>query len=178
MFIYIPGQLITILTFPGVIIHEIAHRFFCDLTKVPVYEVKYFLLAEETVGYVLHGPTNNIKHQFLITIGPLIINTFLCAVFTFPFYISVFGLKEPYQYLILLLMAWLGFSSGIHAFPSNQDLNALKKVYKKNPPQSIWLRVLITTLSGFIRTFNAVPFFFCQPIYAYLISRILPYMVS
>ena len=38
----IPGFVISIITFPGVIVHELAHQLFCRWCKVPVYEVKYF----------------------------------------------------------------------------------------------------------------------------------------
>jgi len=34
----IPGFIITWLTFPGVIIHEFAHKFFCSLTGTKVLE--------------------------------------------------------------------------------------------------------------------------------------------
>ena len=38
----IPGFIISLVTFPGVIVHELAHQIFCMLMKVPVYDVKYF----------------------------------------------------------------------------------------------------------------------------------------
>lgn len=34
---FVPGPVIAAVTFPGVIVHEAAHRFFCDLGGVPVY---------------------------------------------------------------------------------------------------------------------------------------------
>jgi hypothetical protein len=34
--------LITIVTFPGVIVHELAHQLFCRLYKVSVFEEVYF----------------------------------------------------------------------------------------------------------------------------------------
>lgn len=40
----IPGFLISIATFPGVIVHEAAHQLFCRLTKVAVLDVCYFRL--------------------------------------------------------------------------------------------------------------------------------------
>ena len=38
----IPGPIIALLTFPGVIVHEFAHKLFCDIFNVPVYYVNYF----------------------------------------------------------------------------------------------------------------------------------------
>lgn len=33
----IPGFLISLVTFPGVMVHELAHLVFCKLTNTPVY---------------------------------------------------------------------------------------------------------------------------------------------
>lgn len=38
----IPGFVISVMTFPGVIIHELAHQLFCMICGLEVYEVKYF----------------------------------------------------------------------------------------------------------------------------------------
>ena len=38
----IPGFIISILTFPGVIVHELAHQICCYICGIKVYEVKYF----------------------------------------------------------------------------------------------------------------------------------------
>ena len=51
----IPGWLISLVTFPGVVVHEAAHRFFCDVTDTPVYEVSYFRPRGKPAGYVIHG---------------------------------------------------------------------------------------------------------------------------
>lgn len=40
--IIIPGFLISLLTFPGVMVHEFAHQLFCRIMRVPVYDVVYF----------------------------------------------------------------------------------------------------------------------------------------
>ena len=63
-----------IITFPGVIMHQIAYRFFADLCKVPVYEVRYFQ-AEDPCGFVIHAPINKLSHAYLITLGPFFVNT-------------------------------------------------------------------------------------------------------
>ncbi len=181
MFIFFPLQLIAFVTFPGVIVHEMAHRFFCDLIGIPVYEAEYFLIGEKKAGYIRHATTSNVGHQFLISIGPLIINTLLCALLTFPFMIvnSVeLATQSPYSLVALIAMAWLGFSIGMHAFPSNQDLNVLKIVYKNNVPKSMMLRFIITIVVSFVRSVNIVPFFFLEPIYVYLISNILPMIMA
>jgi hypothetical protein len=39
---FIPGQLISLLSFPGIIVHEFAHLIFCRLRKVAILDVCYF----------------------------------------------------------------------------------------------------------------------------------------
>ena len=43
--IIIPGWLIGLVTFPGVIVHEAAHLFFCKLRRVAVFDVCFFVSA-------------------------------------------------------------------------------------------------------------------------------------
>jgi hypothetical protein len=38
----IPGQLIALLTFPGVIVHELGHQLMCRFLRVAVLDVCYF----------------------------------------------------------------------------------------------------------------------------------------
>jgi hypothetical protein len=116
---FIPGFLIALLTFPGVMVHEAAHRFFCDLARVPVYEACYFRLGNPS-GYVIHGQTDRLGANFLISIGPLIVNTILCALISFTPIIAL-SLDLDQMPAIFLLLLWLGISIGMHAFPSGQD---------------------------------------------------------
>jgi hypothetical protein len=116
---FIPGFLIAIVTFPGVIAHEVGHRFFCDLAGVPVYKVCYFRTGNPS-GYVVHATAPSLRASFLITIGPLIVNTVLCAVISFTPIISLnLDVTDPPG--VFLLLVWLGISIGMHAFPSAQD---------------------------------------------------------
>ena len=114
----IPGILIALATFPGVIAHEAAHLLFCRIRKVAVFEVCYFRLGNPA-GYVVHEPTDDFTTSFLIAVGPFIINSLLCVVFCFPAVlpVRVFGLSDPVSYFWI----WLGVSIGMHAFPSTQD---------------------------------------------------------
>jgi hypothetical protein len=50
---FIPGPVIAAITFPGVILHETAHLFFCKLFKLQVYNVCYFRFGNPA-GFVLH----------------------------------------------------------------------------------------------------------------------------
>src|SRR5215470_6070428 len=95
---FIPGFVIALVTFAGVTVHEAAHRFLCDLAGVPVYKVCYFRIGSPS-GYVIHGPTNSLGASFLITVGPLTVNTLLCAIISLPLAICSTNSDE----LLLLL---------------------------------------------------------------------------
>lgn len=68
---FIPGFLITILTFPGVIVHELAHQIFCRICRVAVFDVCYFKFGNPA-GYVVHEHPKNAYSQILIGIGPFL----------------------------------------------------------------------------------------------------------
>ena len=118
MFI-IPGFLISIATFPGVIVHETAHLLFCRMFKVPVYSVCFYQF-DNPAGYVLHGQTNDFKTTFFVSMGPFFLNTLLCVVFCSAAFlpIQVLDVDDPLAYLFY----WFGLSMGMQAFPSTTDL--------------------------------------------------------
>ncbi len=183
MIIIIPTILITIITFPGIIIHEIAHRLFCDKFGLMVYKVKYFLPSNIVSGYVEYEPTTNVIEQYLITIAPFIINTLVCAFFTLPSLLPLdwFGdhleQSEGVQ-LLFIIMAWIGFSSGMHAFPSSTDLEVLENVYLSYPPESKMVNLVIRYTASFFWMINSIRFFLIEFGYALLISKIFPLLLS
>ena len=72
------GCLLSLLTFPGVIVHELGHLIFCRLFGVPVAKVCLFRFGNPA-GYVLHAePENAVQHLF-ISFGPFFANTVLGA---------------------------------------------------------------------------------------------------
>ena len=113
MFI-IPGWLISILTFPGVMIHEWAHKKYCDWTGVTVYQVVYFRIGNPA-GYVTHEQPKKYNQVFWISTGPLIINSLLAIV------ISYFASQTQPESFLYYLLFWIAISSGMHAFPSDHD---------------------------------------------------------
>lgn len=62
---FIPGELISALTFPGVILHEWAHKLFCKRLGVKVLEVKYFQIGKKVAGYVVHEPPYYLQTDIL-----------------------------------------------------------------------------------------------------------------
>ena len=120
--IAVPRIPISLLTFPGVIVHEAAHMFFCRLRHVAVLDV-CFLRIGNPAGYIIHEEIGDFNSAFLICVGPLLINSLLCFLICFPAFlpIRVFQVHHPLSYFLL----WLGVSIGMHAFPSAHDAQNL-----------------------------------------------------
>jgi hypothetical protein len=112
---FIPGALISFLTFPGVIVHEWAHELFCKLFGVRVHKVIYYQLSNPP-GYVLHETPKTYKQTFWISIGPLLINSLSTIALGF---VATQTISGGWFWYTLL---WLAFSTGMHAFPSDQDM--------------------------------------------------------
>ncbi|MEP6671974.1 MAG: metalloprotease family protein [Chthoniobacter sp.] len=73
---FIPGFLISILTCPGVIVHELAHVMFCKLTGTAIHKVCYFRIGNPS-GYVIHDRPTSVWKHILIGVGPFFLNTFI-----------------------------------------------------------------------------------------------------
>src|SRR5262245_34082238 len=109
---FIPGPIISLATFPGVIVHEFAHLLFCRLYKVPVFKVVYFQVGNPA-GYVMHEPADNKWHSIMISIGPFIVNTILGALIALPAALPVFTFDNAT--FIDYVLIYLGVSIAMHA---------------------------------------------------------------
>ncbi len=105
---------------PGVIMHELSHALFCIFSGVKIYKIKLFSFSRRSkiAGYVQHAEPESFWQNFLITFGPLIINSlivlFLAAL-----------IKAPYLVWQNTLYAWLGLVFGLQAIPSPGDAQSL-----------------------------------------------------
>jgi hypothetical protein len=162
----IPGWLISLLTFPGVIVHELGHRLFCNWTDTKVHKVCYFRVGNPA-GYVLHERAKELQSSFFISVGPLIFNTVLCSMITF---IAWFMDHESDSFLILM---WLGISIGMHAFPSNEDASNFLMEVKENKGRSI-LYYISGLFAVLLRLANSLRFIWFDLVYAIVISLFLP----
>jgi len=128
----IPGWFISIITFPGVIVHEIAHQFFCKVFRIAVLDVCYFRFGNPA-GYVIHEAPRIVYQHLLIGIGPFIINSLLGALIAAPSAIPVlrFEVGTPLDYLLI----WLGVSIAMHSFPSAGDAKGMwEALWAKGTP--------------------------------------------
>ncbi len=128
-----------VLTAPGVVVHELAHRLACSLVGVRVAEVAYFRLGDPA-GYVRHEDPATYRAAFVISVAPFFVNTALSlALFAacwglvstvVPLEPSVGTLEalltgEPELLAGAGVLAWLATGVGLHAFPSTGDASNL-----------------------------------------------------
>lgn len=116
-------------TFPGVVVHEFAHATACRAVGVPVLEVVYFRHGTPP-GYVRHANPDHYRQSVVISIAPFLVNT----VIAFGSFLGVGILMlmgrsirtaSVGTVIAGLALAWLGFSVGMHAFPSTTDAKTL-----------------------------------------------------
>lgn len=167
----IPGFIISILTFPGVIVHEFAHMLFCKIRGVAVLDVCFFRLGNPC-GYVIHEEIKDFNTAFLVSVGPFIINSLLCIIICFPAFIPVrvFNIEDKISYVLL----WLGISIGMHSFPSTGDASALYQHAKQSVSALHPLAIISFPLVVIIYIANALRFFWLDYIYGVAIGLGLP----
>lgn len=155
----IPGELITIATFPGIIFHELGHEWFCKWTGVPVYEVCYFRLGNPA-GYVTHGPPKKFSQSLLISTGPLLTGTFISL---FVFLMAELGaFVHPW---VGYFFAWLGVSIAANAFPSSGDAQSLWEETNRHLKDNFWA-IIGYPFVLLIYIANLLSFFWFDFIYA------------
>jgi Putative zincin peptidase len=171
---FIPGALISILTFPGIIVHEFAHMLFCKLRKIAVLDACYFRVGNPA-GYVVHENTDDFTSTFLVSMGPFIVNTLLCLLICLPAYMPIkfFNIDHPLSYFLI----WLGVSIGMHAIPSNQDANNVFQQAKEKIKHKNILAILSFPLVGLIYLFNFLRFFWADLIYGVAIGIGIPSLI-
>lgn len=174
MFI-IPGFLISIVTFPGVVVHEFAHMLFCRWRGVRVLEV-CFSRVGNPAGYVVHEGTADFASTLLIAVGPFFVNTLLCLFLCLPAFIpyKVFGREsDP----LVLFQLWLGVSIGMHAFPSTGDARGLWAHAREAAREGQVLALCSYPIVGFIYLANLLSFFWFDALYGIAVGIGMPMLL-
>ncbi len=118
----IPGWLISLVTFPGVIVHEMGHLFFCRRYGLAVHRVCYFRLGNPA-GYVIHEPADTYGRGFWVSVGPLVVSSLMAAAVGFP--VGTAFLQHHKMQVVHWALGWLALSIGMHSFPSTGDAKNL-----------------------------------------------------
>lgn len=170
--IIIPGFLISMLTFPGVVVHELAHQIFCRLFRIPVYEVVYYRTGNPS-GYVIHEGVNDPFQVFMTSAGPFFINTLLGMLIVAPASVELLTFQD-YRNPLTLLLGWLGISILAHAFPSTGDAKVMVERILKNPEVGMGAKILAAPFIGLIYIGAVGSVFWLEFIYAIAMAMILP----
>lgn len=162
-------EIISAVTFIGVIFHEIGHKLFCNLTGVKVVKVCYFRFGNPA-GYVVHKKPKYFTQSFFVAVGPLLSGAFFALLF---YYISKsFSWQEWQKYLFV----WLGGSIAINSFPSNQDAKSLWKDTNRHITRN-FLAIIGYPFSIIIWLANSLNVIFFDMIYAgflyYLVEKMI-----
>jgi hypothetical protein len=165
---FIPGFLVSMVTFPGVIVHEIAHQFFCRVTGTPVLDVCYFRIGNPA-GYVVHDQPASPGKHLLVSIAPFFVNTLVGAVIGAPSAISSFTFDHAD--LLDIVLIWLGVSIAMHSFPSTGDARSLWSALDQEP---WWLKTLIAPIVGIIFLGAILSFVWVDVIYGVVVAALLP----
>lgn len=168
---FIPGKLIAAITFPGVVIHELAHQLFCRYFKIPVYQVCYFRFGNPA-GYVVHGQTENWVHNVLIGAGPFFLNSILGAIFAFPSALRVLEFNGAASVLDGILI-WLGVSIAMHAIPSTVDAKSMWQAVSGNRA-SVLAKVIVAPVVGLIFVLAAGSIVWLDLFYGIAVSLAMP----
>lgn len=170
---FIPGILISILTFPGIIVHELAHQLFCRWFKIPVFDVCY-VRFENPMGYVVHEKSNKGYQTILISIGPFIINTVIAFLVAFP---AAMQFKFDDANFLDYILIYLGVSIGSHAFPSTGDAQSLWESVMQSGEHTLFTKIIVAPIVGFIYLGALGSFFWLDFAYGFLVSVGLPYFI-
>jgi len=171
---FIPGILIAIVTFPGVIVHELAHLLACKWRGVAVFDVCFFQF-KDPAGYVIHEEPKDFTSAFVISFGPFVLNSLLCILICTPAMAPMrfFDITDP----LSIVLMWLGISIGAHAFPSNHDAKNVWNMAKVAAKEGNLLAVLSFPIVVVLFVANVLRFFWADVIYAYGVGVVLPGML-
>jgi hypothetical protein len=146
---FIRGQIVAIVTFPGIVMAVAARKFMCDLIGIPVYEAVYIK------GTIAHEVITRPARALLVALAPLIVSTSLCAILLFTFSFSILFGSDPGG-LTEIVLAWIGISIGVHALPAYATV---RWYLDKLPEQSrrgatyyfLWLMAPIMSIVGLLK---------------------------
>jgi hypothetical protein len=171
---FIPGVLITLITFPGVIVHELAHQLFCRVYKIPVFKVVYFQVGNPA-GYVLHEVPETKWQTIMISVGPFFINTLFGALIALPAALPVLEFGHDAGFLDIVQI-YLGVSIAMHAFPSTGDANVIWSMMKEKDTPA-WLKLIGYPVVGIIYLGAIGSFFWLDLVYGIGVVMGFPHLL-
>lgn len=114
--------LITLLTLPGIPVHELGHQLFCHLTGTRVLRVRYLRFGIPP-GYVEHERPRSAFRHILIGLGPLFVNSLLG--FGLAWLALAGHIPGSTIWTARVLPLWLAVAFASQAFPSFGDAESI-----------------------------------------------------
>lgn len=160
----IPGFVVSWATFPGTVVHELAHKWACEWRGVTVTDVSYFSLNGS--GQVTHHTPTDHRDTILISTASFAVNTILSIGCYALAALAISGvITNQYTSIAALGFVWLGLSIGMHAFPSAQDLGNVWREVRAHWRRSMVAALVIPVVILF-RIASLLEFFWFDAIYA------------
>lgn len=162
----VPGTLISLATFPGVMFHEWAHKSACQRYDIPVYEVVYFRLGNPA-GYVHHAEPSRFRESFAVSGAPFVLNSILAVLLILPYpYLQDFAASGTVAAGWLSIgLAWLALSVGMHAVPSRGDARNVWRRMRADWRLSPFVLLAAPVVMA-IYLFDLLRFFWADALYA------------
>lgn len=142
--------IVSLLTFPGIVVHEYAHALACRSLGIRVVKVCYLRLGNP-LGYVLHEQPRYAVQHIVVAVAPFFVSTLaaLAASLLASLFVTTPWAAE-YKDIVVFTGAWLSFSMALHAFPSSGDGDALWKDVTSSDV-SFFAKLLLVPVVGLIR---------------------------
>jgi hypothetical protein len=145
------SQLYYLLTAPGVVIHELAHKHTAEDLGLAVVEYRLFQFGNPA-GYVNHETPRTYRGILAVSAAPFLLNTMLALCLYLAIGISTYytdlATLSHLQIALMVIGLWVALSSSLHAFPSAQDISnintAAKRRWAKTPLGSRGLLGILT----------------------------------
>ncbi|MCL9815023.1 metalloprotease family protein [Natranaeroarchaeum aerophilus] len=174
------GWVLTIVTAPGVVVHEYTHAKLCEWADVPIVEICYFQLGDPP-GYVLHAEPESYRTTYLIGVAPFLVNTLVAAALfaTIPLLAGGAGGISDTG-IAGWIVLWLGVSVAAHAFPSTGDAQSIwqqtKQQYRSSPLALIGLPIVLIIYLAHVLSFFWFDFIYALALYVG-VAMVLPGLI-
>jgi len=162
------------LTFPGVMVHELAHRLGCAFFGVRVRRAVYFRFGNP-LGFIEHDVPRTYFAHFWISSAPLFLNTIL------EIGIAYLLIARPYHLVLwqVIVLGWLAFSLGTHAIPSDGDIKNILHVTRH--PKSFFgffAGLIMFPIVGIVWVADKLKLFGFEIVYALLVFGAVVYYLN
>lgn len=164
---FVPGSLIALATFPGIVAHEYAHERACRKRGLEVEDTCYFQLASPN-GYVKHEQPRQYDDAFWVSLAPFTINTLLavgfaavagvCLCLTRATGMGLFGYATGPP-------AWLALSLAWHAIPSKDDAENVYE-HAKREWHTSWFALLGFPIVAALYVWHYLSYLWFDALYA------------